>query len=394
MSARSQSKTPASSREGTTARAVLFLGESSLVDPIVEQAIARVLPGAARSLDLEVFRHGERPLDEALAALRQVGMFAAERCVWIRGGAPRAKPRKEAKGEAKDKVQELPDEDDDSDQEEVRSGDFGEDLFVVLEAGLPPATTLLVSAPSLDARGRAYKWFAKNGEIRDLRVEVARGGRPDADRTRRIVEERLRAAGVADFDTGAVEEIVRRAGNNFGELLQEIDRLCVGLGDPTRLRVADVRGSMRDLASAWVFDLTDALGARKLGRAESLIEKLLGEGEVPQRLVALLGTHVASLIEACAMVAVLPRGALSMQGNEFLRGPLMELPESFRRRYFGWRAYFLIKAAANFSVAELRAVHHEVLVLDLALKGSRSSPLMLFSRFLHRACPARAAARR
>ncbi|MBI5503899.1 MAG: DNA polymerase III subunit delta [Deltaproteobacteria bacterium] len=387
MSAKSRDKGPVEAQDAAMPRALLFLGESSLVDPVVEQAIARVLPGEARSLNLEVFRHGERPLDEALAALRQVGMFAAERCVWIRGGAPRAKPKKETKGEAREKAQDSLEEDEDGD-EELRAGDFGDDLFALLEAGLPPATTLLVSAPSLDARGRAYKWFAKNGQIRDLRVEVARGGRPDADRARRIVEDRLGAAGVRDFDSGAVEEIVRRAGNNFGELLQEIDRLCVGLADPTRLRVADVRGAMRDLASAWVFDLTDALGARNLGKAELLLEKLLGEGEVPQRLVALLATHFASLIEARAMVALLPRGALSMQGNDFLRGPLMELPEAFRRRYPGWRAYFLIKAAANFSLAELRAVHHEVLVLDLALKGSRSAPLMLFSRFLHRACPA------
>ncbi len=385
MTAKSKDKQSGQSQDKPAGRALLFLGESSLVDPIVEQAIARVLPGEARSLNLEVFRHGERPLDDALAALRQVGMFAVERCVWIRGGAPRQKAKAGSKAEAKGKVE---DAEDDEAEVESRSGDFQDDLFALLEAGLPPVTTLLVSAPSLDARGRAYKWFAKNGEIHDLRVEVARGGRPDADRTRHIVEERLRGAGICDFERGAIDEIVSRAGNNFGELLQEIDRVCLGLGETTRLGVAEVRSSMRDLASTWVFDLTDALGARRLGKAEGLLERLLGEGEVPQRLVALLGTHVASLIEARAMVALLPRGALSMQGQDFLRGPLSSLPEAFRRRYSGWRGYFLIKAAANFSIAELGAIHREILVLDLALKGSRTSPLLLFSSFLHRVCPA------
>jgi len=386
VSAASKDRPPAGPREAAAVRAVLFLGESSLVDPVVEQTIARVLPGQSRSLNLEVFRHGERPLDEALAALRQVGMFAAERCVWIRGGAPRSKSKADGNSKSKEDQQSLEEDEEAVGEKESRVRDFQDDLFALLEQGLPAATTLLVSAPSMDARGRAYKWFAKNGRIEDLRVEVVRGGRPDADRTRRIVEARLHAGGVRDLDGAAIDEIVRRGGNNFGELLQEIDRLCVGLSDPARLRVADVRGSMRDLSSAWVFDFTDALGQRALGKAEGLLEKLLGEGEVPLRLTALLGTHVAGLIEARAMVALLPRRALSMRGDEFLRGPLMDLPEAFRRRHSGWRGYFLIKAAANFSAAELNSIHSGLLALDLALKSSKTSPLLLFSGFLHRVC--------
>lgn len=379
MSARSNTE----QQDGPTARALLFLGESSLVDPVVEQVLARVLPGQSRELNLEVFRHGECSIDDVLAALRQVGMFAVPRCVWLRAGAVRPKPKKDGKRTA-GADGELPEEQEDD--AEISSGDIQDDLLALVEGGLPPVTTLLVSAPSMDARGRAYKWFAKNGEIRDLRVDVGRDGRPDADRVRRMVAERLGAAGVRDLERGVVDEIVRRAGNNFGELLQEVDRLCVGLADATRLRVADVRGSMRDLASAWVFGLTDALGARKLAEAERLLEKLLADGEVPLRLVALLGTHVASLIEARAMIPLLPRGALSMDGKDLLRGPMLNLPEPFRRAYPAWRGYFLIRAAANFSATELRSVHREVLLLDLALKDSRTAPLLLFSRFLHRVC--------
>lgn len=370
----------ASTAGSAQARALLFLGESSLVDPVVDQAIARVLPGQARSLNLEVFRHGERALEDVIAALRQVGMFAAERCVWIRGGVPRAKPR--AAGKAAE-----PGGDDEGEEEEVRTGDLADDLLRLVEGGLPPATTLLVSAPSLDARSKAYKWFARNGEVRDLRVEIGKKGRPDAERLRHLVEERLVAAGVRDIGPGAVEEIIRRSGNNFGELLQEIDRLCTGLSDGARLRVSDVRTAMRDQASTWVFDLSDALGARRLADAERLVERLLAQGEVPLRLVSFVGNHVADLLEARQALSLLPRGAMSMQGEQFIRGPLSDLPESFRRGRNGWRLFFLLKAAANFTAADLVAIHREVLGLDLALKGSRTSPLLLFSRFLHRVCP-------
>ena len=71
-----------------------------------------------------------------------------------------------------------------------------------------------------------------------------------------------------------------------------------------------------------------------------------------------------------------------MQGAAFLNGPGASLPESLR----GWKGYFRLHAAANFKPGELERLHRQILQLDLALKSSPASPLMLFSRVLQSAC--------
>jgi DNA polymerase III delta subunit len=143
---------------------------------------------------------------------------------------------------------------------------------------------------------------------------------------------------------------------------------------------------MRDLSHAWVFHFTRAVGERRAADAERMIERLLAEGEPPLRLSALLATHIGSLLEVRPLVDALPPGALQMSGNQFVAGPMQSLPESFRRRNAGWRGYFRLKEAAAFDKDELLRLHAEVVELDLALKGVRVSPLMLFSRLLQSAC--------
>jgi len=355
----------------------LFVGEPSLVDPLVQSAIDQVLDRSAQSLNLEVFRGGERPLAEALLALRQVGMFASRRCVWIRGWSP---PR--ARGKAAD-----PETGEERDGEE--SGDSGQEaLLGILEEGLPAETFLFVSATSIDARSRLYKYLAKHAKIEDLRLDTTREGRIDPAQLATIVEARLRGAGVTRIGAGAIGEIVSRAGTNIGELLQEVDRLTLTIADPACIEVEHVRRGMRDLAQTWVFDFTGAVSERRLADAERMIERLLADGEPPLRLTALLATHIGELMEVRPMLDLLPRGAMQMKADKLLFGPMQSLPESFRRRHPSWRGYFRLKAASNFEMDELLRLHREVVQLDLALKSSRVEPLLLFSRLLQSSCRA------
>lgn len=356
----------------------VFLGDPTVVDPLVHALVDERMGASSQSLDFEVLRHGERSLSEVEAALRQVGMFSRDRCIWLRGFVE-GKAKASAKGSAAD------DEDDLADDEEGAGGGAAE-LLAMLEAGLPAGTLLVVSAASLDARGRLYKWLAKNAVVVDRRVQTehggSRSGKLSEEGLRKVVSARLRELGIAQPGPGVVDEIVRRSGNVLGETLQEIDRLVLAQADPTRLSADDVKQVMRDLALGWVFDLTRALEARDLAVAEALIGRLLAEGEAPLRLVALLGSHFAELAAVRPLVDTLPRGALRMKGAAFLAGPAASLPEPFRN----WKGYFRLLAASRFSLEDLRGLHREVLRLDLALKSSPVAPSLLFSRLLHRAC--------
>ncbi len=347
----------------------VFLGEASVVDPLVHGVIDERMGRESQSLDLETFRFGERPLSEMEGALRQVGMFSRDRCVWLRSFVePKRKPPPED-GET-----------DEPDEEEEEQNDVVV-LLALLEAGIPQGTTLIVSAPTLDARGKLWKWLAKNAAIVDCRLQEQKG-KPNEDGMRVAIRSRLAELGVANVGAGVVDEILKRSGVVLGETLQEIDRLVLAQDDPTRLDVAAVRSGMRDLALGWVFDFTTAIEKRDLATAERLVARLLADGEAPLRLTALLATLFGELVAARALVERLPAAALGMKGHEFLKGPGASLPPPFNQ----WKGYFRIDAAKGFAPGELERLHGEVLQLDLALKSSPTSPLLLFSRLLQSAC--------
>lgn len=353
----------------------VFLGDASVVDPLVHVVVEETVSGGSTSLDFETVRFGERPLAEVGSALRQVGMFSTSRCIWLRGFA-------EAKRRGAGAHEQEEDGDANDDGADDGDGDSAGELLALLESGIPEGSVLIVSAASLDARGRLFKWITKNAEVVDRRVQVERTGRLGEQGLREAVEERLRELGVQRVDPSALAEVMRRSGNALGETLQEVDRLVLALPDPTVLRLDDVRASMRDLALGWVFDLTKAIDARELGTAEALIERLLAQGEAPIRLAALLASHVGNLVAARPWVDRLPRGALNQRGTDFLKNPGIPLPDFLR----GWPGWFRLKAAAAFRADELARFHRSVLELDLALKSSPVDPLLLFSRMLQGAC--------
>lgn len=352
---------------------VLFLGDASVVDPLVHALVDERLAEGSQSLDFEVFRFGERPIPDIEASLRQVGMFSARRCIWLRSFE-----------ESKSRSSTSEDEEGEDDGDSL--GTASSDLLSILLGGVPDGSLLVVSASALDARGKLFKWLSKNARVEDRRVQVERGGKRSGklseDGLREVIEGRLRELGVVRIGGGALQAMMERSGTVVGETLQEVDRLVLSLADPTALDVAAVRRGMRDLSLGWVFDLTTALEQRDLAAAESLVERLLAQGEVPLRLCALLASQVGQLLVARSLVDGLPPRALQMQGAAFLKGPAMGLPAAFR----DWRGYYRLRAASNFRKEELRQLHAEVLRLDLALKSLPVAPGLLFSRLLQVAC--------
>jgi DNA polymerase III delta subunit len=349
----------------------VFLGDAGVVDPLVHALVDKRMAAASQSLDFEIFRAGERPIADIEGALRQVGMFARERAIWLRSFV---EPKRRSAAAADD-------EDGEPAEEEADSADVAAELLALLERGIPAGTILVISAAALDARSRLYKWLAKNASVTDRRVQVDKTGKLSESALRKAVEARLKELG-ARAGAGAVDEIVKRSGNVVGETLQEVDRLVLAQKDPAALSVVDVRAGMRDLALGWVFDFTKALEERNLAAAEDLVARLIDQGEPPIRLSALLGSFFGDLVSVRPLLDTLPRGAMRMPGPAFLSGPGASLPEAYQ----GWKWYFRLRAASVFSLPELERLHGRALELDLSLKSSSAAPVLLFSRLLQSAC--------
>ncbi|MFT4570872.1 MAG: DNA polymerase III delta subunit [Hyphomicrobiaceae bacterium] len=395
----------------------LFIGESSIVDPHVKRAIDAQVPVERQSLDVEIIRIPERSLDDAIAALLQVGMFSGSRCVWVRGWPTTQTTGEEAEKKANSgtnratEATEATDDDsknqDDGSAELERFLDFidPEHSAPFLDAqkkkkpieltnkGIPAGSSLIISTASFDKRKKTSKRLTKVAEVHNLQPATTKDRKLDASSVSDLVRERLAGFGIAKPSSGVIDAILQRAGTEVGQLLQEVDRLCLCAGEGA-LDVALVEREMRDMASAWVFALTDAISQRDLGEAEAILDSLLSQGEPVQRLVPVIASQVAELIEARRALAHVPSHALDGNSGAFVKKVVPNLPGVWAGRRNPWRVYHLLIAARRFGPRELSRLHGELHRLDLATKGSRIPHRALLSRFLQQACRRPSAPRR
>jgi DNA polymerase-3 subunit delta len=284
-------------------------------------------------------------------------MFSTGRAVWIRGFAG--------------------------------DSDDAEQLLALLSGGIPPECTLVLSGASIDQRSRLYKWFVANGAVEDLTIGLDKRGRLRDEDLEAFIRKRVEALGAGPAAPDVVTSIRDRAGTDVGDLAQEIEKLCLACAGRS-ITVRDVRAHVRDQAEAWVFDLTNALSDRRLDRATLLVSSLLGQGEPPLRMVAVLANHVAELIEAARVGSAVPAVALRHPGA-FARDYFPKLPVEVRTHFkSGFRAYYIFRGAAAFRLDELRKLHTALVGADLALKSSQVSPQHLLVQIVEQACTHRA----
>jgi DNA polymerase-3 subunit delta len=319
------------------------------------ELLDEALPRERQDLNLEIIRAGQDALERVEASLAQVGMFGAERAVWIRSLGNESAAETEA-------------------------------LVDFLHRGLPQGATLVATSARLDQRSRLYKWFVASGTVVNVGVGLDKRGRmPDAD-VEGFIRDRVAAGGLGAPPANVVTMIRERAGAELGTLAQEVDKLCLACAPKGKISAEDVRTYVRDQSGAWVFDLTNALSERRLGRAAELLDQLLRQGEAPIRLLAVLAGHVADLIEAARVLPGLPMTALRNSGA-FAKDYFPKLPPEVRNRFrSGFRAYYVFQGASAYSLYELRTLHRALVDADLLLKSSRVPAEHVLAQIVQQAC--------
>jgi len=337
----------------------LIVGEPVIGDLRARELLDEAVPRERQDLDLEIIRAGQDALDRVESSLAQVGMFGGDRAVWIRGLGNESAAETEA-------------------------------LVNFLTRGVPPAVTLVCTTARVDQRSRLYKWFATQAAVEDVGVALDKRGRmPDAD-VESFIRDRVATSGLPLPPANVIVLIRERAGAELGTLAQEVDKLCLACSPKGKIAAEDVRVHVRDQSEAWVFDLTNAISERRLGRAAELLDQLLRQGEAPIRLVAVLAGHVADLIEAARVLPGLPSTALRNSGA-FAKDYFPKLPLEVRNRFrSGFRAYYVFQGASAYSLDELRSLHRALVDADLVLKSSRVGPEHVLAQIVQRACGPRA----
>jgi len=320
----------------------------------------KLTPKKAGEFGLEIIDGSASNQDEALKvlsrlreALETVGLFGGgDKLVWLKNTdllADSSTTRAEAVKEALSELADL------------------------LKGGLGDGVVLLISAIGCDRRKTLYKTLEKVGEIQFF--EALEEGKGDADEEiEAFIQSKSRADGKT-MNPEAVHAFRELVAPTLREIANELEKLFTYVGKRAAVTKEDIRAICSASRQAVIWELTDALGARRTSQAIRALENLLDAGEQPIGVLMMLVAQFRLMLLARDLMQRKLITARDGPGGNFEFVKAFErLPEQatahFPRTKDGalpnaWRLYRCALAAKNFSTAEL------IRAMDLLLEANR-----------------------
>jgi DNA polymerase III subunit delta len=208
------------------------------------------------------------------------------------------------------------------------------------------ATILVLSAGKLDKRTRLYKSLKSKAVVADLAVPTQRDlPRWIHDRTR---EHRL------SMDMQAKQLLAEAIGPNLQLIERALEQLRNYVHPSDRVSPQHVENLICRSRTASVFDLTDAIGAKKISLAMKTLRTMEADGEQPLMILAMIARHFRQLLRAkCALAARVPERGLGKQ---------LGVPPFVARK--------LAEQSRQYSTPSLMRAFPMLLELDILLKSS------------------------
>jgi DNA polymerase-3 subunit delta len=139
------------------------------------------------------------------------------------------------------------------------------------------------------------------------------------------------------------------------------------------IEVADIKAVVSDTRVDSVFELANSLGEKNLNKALKNLHALLGDGEAPLLILAMLSRHFRQIWRV----------------RELLE---KKTPSQEISKLAGVNPYFLqgiIRQAKNYAVRDLKEVFEKFFNLDLAFKSGGGKPALLLERMVMELCERR-----
>lgn len=213
-----------------------------------------------------------------------------------------------------------------------------------------PTTCLLLEADKVDLRKAPFSTVKRVGHVLACQPLYERQLVP-------WVHQRVRAMGLS-IDPEAAQFLAAYTGPNLSALASELDKAAAWLGpEERRIGLEAVEETVGVGRVHTVFELTDALGERRAGKALKALGTLLDAGEPPLRIQAMIVRHFRNLWKA--------REAQANGRERDLAAAVGVAP---------FLAKKLADQARRHSDAELARVFRSFVRVDFDLKGGAASP--------------------
>src|ERR1700730_2657206 len=222
------------------------------------------IDGAAYNADQAAAR-----IRSTIEALRTLPFFGGEKLVWLKNANFLG---------------------DDQKARSVAVQSALEELSELIESDLGTENTFLISASDVDKRRSFYKTLAKLAELQVFdKLDSSRSGWEEE--ASEILRSRAKKRKL-EFADDALELFVLLTGGDTRQIDNELEKIDVYLGNERRVGADLVRELVPLSRAGVIFDLSNALAERDLGRALTLVRRLLDQGEsaIGILLVAILPT--------------------------------------------------------------------------------------------------------
>lgn len=306
---------------------------------MVEQAVRLVVTAAVGRFDdpMLVTRvdlaEGKKGARDVLAACRSIGLFTSKVAVLVRGA-------------------ELLD----------KRADDKEELAKYAENPSPGATLVLKASEKLDGRSAFMKRMTKAAKVityDPLKPWIAE----------KWVADRARAIGQR-IDMDAAKLVVDLVGPSLMGLEQTLQQLSLYVGPGRPIGRADVELALAATRSHSIFELVDAIAAKKATLAIRVVDAMLEQREYPPVILGAIVRHFRQMVDAKAIYDAgggAPEIERAMKVHEFVAKKLAE-------------------QVSRFDHVALRTAFEEFFRTELELKSTRVDPTLRLESLLLRLC--------
>jgi DNA polymerase-3 subunit delta len=307
-----------------------FCGEETyLMQEYIATLAERVLDAAPRDFNYDILSTETDTLEEALSLARTLPMMATHRVVVLHG------------------------------LQQLRKNDWPS-LERYLEQP-SSSTALICSSNTADQKKAPAALWQRAVTVECQRLEGTRlqewAAQTVAQRGYHLAPAALRA-------------LLHDQAADLQTIKQEIEKLCTYAGDNTEISLTDIQAVTQSSRLHSIFALSDALGARQVGPAFTLIEHLLDQGEPPLVILSLMVRHVRLLWSSKQL------------GQQRYDTPAIAkalgLPLTVCRQ--------LVAQSQHFSPAHLREMYTAALEADRTFKSTNKPPQAILEALILQVC--------
>jgi len=305
-----------------------------------------------------------RCCSQAIEALQTLGLFAADKVVWLKG----------ANFFGTDRTSEA---------ERALTG--VENLLEVLQDDLPDGVNFLISATALNGVRRFGKWAKKNTAFQVFdKIDVSKEGWEGQVAG---VVKRLAGEKKLTFENEALELFVQRAGADTRQINNELDKIDLYLAETRRhITAEDVALLVSVSHKGVIWEISRAVEKRDARRAIDLVDSLIAKNENA------VGLIKAAIIPTVRNLFFAKLVSSYGSANRAPAGVQAVLPKKKDGTVNTWGLKMAADGARNFTLDELQDGMTACLTADKALVTSAQDPRMVLHKLIITLCDKQRAA--